>query len=115
MKRAISILATSVAVLTASAAAAAEHTILILPDAYFPQVTYLESGDTVRFVNVSGGSKNIISKNGSWELGPIQDQQEVTMEIIEGVQKTFYDADNKTPEGEYVIEGRMTFSIAPLQ
>lgn len=114
MKRAFTIVATVATLFAAHSAAAAEHTILILPDAYFPTISYIDSGDTVRFVNVSGGEHNIIAKNDSWEIGPIPDNGEVTMLIDSTVQKTFYDKDAVDADGAYLIEGAMSFSDAPL-
>ncbi len=114
MKRAISVVATVATLFAASSAAAAEHTILILPDTYFPRITYLNQGDTVRFINASGAEHTLVAKNDSWELGPIPEQGEVTMTIETGVQKTFYDKDSEIVDGEYQVEGRMSFAAAPL-
>lgn len=114
MKRAISILATAATLFTATSAAATEHTILILPDAYFPQITYLDEGDTVRFVNVSGLAHNMIAKNESWEAGPIPTDGDLTMTITNSVQKTFYNKATQLGDGTYAVEGRMSFAEAPV-
>jgi plastocyanin len=114
MKRTISLVATLATLAIGTAATAAEHVILILPDAYFPQITYMEPGDTVKFVNASGTAQSIIAKNDSWTLGPIASEAEASMLIDIGVQKTFYNADLTTEDGEYAIEGRMSFGAAPL-
>ncbi|MEP2889574.1 hypothetical protein [Tateyamaria sp.] len=114
MKRVISAVATVATLFAASPVAAAEHMILILEDAYFPQVTYLERGDTVRFVNASGLSHNIIAKNNSWELGPIPVDGEVTLLIDDGVQKTFYNTASEGEDGVFLVEGKMSYSNAPL-
>ncbi|MEL6450157.1 MAG: hypothetical protein AAFQ19_02775 [Pseudomonadota bacterium] len=114
MKRAISLVATLATLTTATAAHAAEHTILILPDAYFPQITYLTAGDTVHFENASGGSHNIVAKNDSWELGPIPNDGQVTITVPAGMQTTFYAKDLQDENGNFLVEGRMSFSPAPL-
>lgn len=114
MKRAISILATAATLLSATTATADEHTILILPDAYFPQITYLDEGDTVRFVNVSGLAHSLISKNDSWEAGPIPNEGELTMIITNSVQKTFYNKASELEDGSFGVEGRMSFAEAPV-
>ena len=114
MKRAISIVATVATLTAASATHAAEHTILILPGAYFPQVTYLKEGDTVHFQNWSGAPHSIIAKNDSWEMGPIADEGQASSVIAVGVQKTFYDQASQGEDGAYLVEGRMSFSDAPL-
>lgn len=114
MKRAFSIMATVAALSVASAAAAKEHTVLVLPDAYFPQITYLNPGDTVRFINMSGGEHNIIAKDSAWELGPIPDQGEATVNVSPLKEKTFYDKDAVNDSGEYIVQGEMSFDTAPL-
>jgi len=114
MKRAISIVATIATLSAATTAAAAELTVLILPDAYFPEITYLNSGDTVRFINQSGVEQSIISENAAWELGPIPDQGEVTMVIDGGVEKSFYNKDMTDENGAYLVGGEVSFSTAPL-
>lgn len=93
-------------------AQAVEHTVLILPDAYFPRITYMAPGDTVRFVNETGETHEIIAKNGDWTL-EIDAEGEEIMVINTGVQKTFYDAASES-EGEYLVEGKMSFSPPPI-
>jgi len=115
MKRATYILATVATMAAATTATAEQHEIIILQDAYFPQVTYLDSGDTVRFINLSGATHNIIAKNGSWEIGPIASEGEYVMTMTQGTQNTFYNKDATSEEdGSFLIEGRMSFSEAPL-
>ena len=114
MKRAISVLATVATLFAANSAAATEHTILILPDAYFPQVTYLDEGDTVRFVNASGGSHSVIAEDESWEIGPIASEGEATLVIEGGVEKMFYNKASQAEDGTYAVEGQVSFSDAPL-
>ena len=114
MKRAITLLATVATLASATAAQAAEHTILILPDAYFPAVTYVNDGDTVRFSNQSGSQHTIIAKNNSWELGPITNGATVSLQFNKGVQNTFYNKDSKDSDGNYLVTGTVSFSAAPL-
>ena len=114
MKRAFSVVATVATLFAAGTAAATEHTILILEDAYFPQVTYLDRGDTVRFVNASGLPHSIIAKNDNWEIGPIPEDGEMTLLVDDGVQKTFYSKDSEADDGTFGVEGRMSYSDAPL-
>ncbi|WP_299375811.1 hypothetical protein [uncultured Tateyamaria sp.] len=114
MKRAITLLATVATLASATAAQAAEHTILILPDAYFPAVTYVNDGDTVRFNNQSGAQHTIIAKNNSWELGPITNGATVSLQFNKGDQNEFYNKNAKDSEGNYVVVGTVSFATAPL-
>ncbi|WP_299622475.1 hypothetical protein [uncultured Tateyamaria sp.] len=114
MKHKFTALAAAATMAIGTVAHAAEHNILILPDAYFPAITYMEPGDTVRFTNVSGSNQSIIAKNNDWVIGPIAPDSEVTMVIETGVQKTFYNKDLTNDDGTYSVEGKMSFSAAPL-
>lgn len=114
MKHATSVLAAVAALTFGTAARAAEHNILILPDAYFPAITYIQPGDTVRFTNVSGLNQSIVAKNNDWTIGPIAPDAEATIVVPTGVQKTFYNADLTNEDGTYSVVGKMSFSAAPL-
>ena len=114
MKRALSVVATVAALSVATTATAAEHTILILPDAYFPEITYLDTGDSVRFVNVSGTEHNIIAKDSTWEIGPIPEQGEAVLEVDTVAERLFYNKDVLNSDGSYFIQGGMSFDTAPL-
>lgn len=115
MKRAMQIGAVLATLTAATAVSAAEHEVLILPDAYFPSVLYIDEGDTVKFTNLTGTEHNIVSKHASWALGPIADQGSVTMIVEQGVQTTFYDADAVSEEdGSFLVEGNLSFAAAPL-
>lgn len=115
MKRALQLGAVLATLTAATAVSAAEQEILILPDAYFPSVLYLDAGDTVTFTNLTGSEHNIVSKHGSWTLGPIADQGSVTLVVDENVQTTFYDADKVSEEdGSFLVEGHFSFADAPL-
>ncbi|WP_299732458.1 hypothetical protein [uncultured Tateyamaria sp.] len=114
MKRAFSIVATVAALSVASAAAATEHTILILPDAYFPQITYVDNGDSVRFVNVSGAEHNIIAQDSSWEIGPIADQGEAVLSVNSVTERSFFNKDATGEDGTYIVQGDISFDTAPL-
>ena len=115
MKRAMQISAVLATLTAATAVSAAEHEILILPDAYFPSILYIDDGDTVKFTNLTGSEHNIVAKNDKWFLGPIAAQTSVTMVMEQGTQTTFYDADAVSDEdGSFLVEGRMSFGDAPL-
>lgn len=115
MKRAIFVGITTAALSLATAVQAEEHVVLILPDAYFPSITYMNNGDTVRFVNASGVEHNIISKNGNWSMGPLNPNGEETMVVDNTVQKTFYNAASMNSDGTYAMAGIMSFANGPIE
>ncbi|KIC50936.1 hypothetical protein [Tateyamaria sp. ANG-S1] len=115
MQRMMQIGAVLAMLTTATAVSAAEHEILILPDAYFPSILYIDDGDTVKFTNLTGSEHSIVAKNDSWAIGPIADQASVSMVVEKGTQTTFYDANAVSEEdGSFLVEGRMSFAEAPL-
>ena len=50
---------------------ALEHEILVLPDAYFPQTSYVTAGDTLIFFNEVGSSITVTSIDEQWSTGPM--------------------------------------------
>lgn len=115
MKRAMQFGAVLATLTAATAVSAAEHEILILPDAYFPSIVYLDAGDTVTFTNLTGSEHNIVAKNDKWSIGPIADQASASMVIEENTQTTYYDADNVSEEdGSFLVQGNLSFADAPL-
>lgn len=115
MKRVLSVLATAATLCAPTSALAAEHTITILDFAYFPQVTYLATGDTVHFINASGLPHTVISANEDWEVGPIPTQGEASIVISEGMATTFFDKESADEDGNFTVEGGLSLSSAPLQ
>jgi len=113
MKRAFSILAVTAALFATHAAAATEHTVLILPDAYFPQITYVSSGDTVRFINMSGQEHDVIAEGEAWAIEDIQDTSEAVISITSDMEATFYNK-NSSNDGSYQVQGEFSFDAAPL-
>lgn len=97
-----------------STAAAEEHIVLILPDAYFPNITYVDAGDTVRFVNASGTQHTVIARKNRWSVGPLNDQQEYVMAIADDIETVFYQDGAVDEEGNYTVDGRFSFSPAPI-
>lgn len=46
-------------------ASAAEHEIMVMREGYFPTVTYLNAGDTIRFTNNAGSGARVRECNGT--------------------------------------------------
>lgn len=114
MKRAMTLAVTASVTLWAGVAQAAEHQILMLGDAFFPSVTYADPGDTLRFVNVTESSQNVLAKNDKWALGPIAPNGEATIVIAPGVQSTFYNPDLVDSNGDMYVRGNFNFGEAPI-
>ena len=67
-----------------------EHTVMILAVSYFPQITEVEEGCLVRFVNASGKDHKIIHSGGVWATLPIKDGQELLIDIEAGMDGDFH-------------------------
>ena len=101
--------------MSAQAAGAAEHTILIMPDAYFPDIMHVDPGDEVIFVNTTGSSHNIVAKDEAWTIGPIPASGEMRITIVEDQETTYYNADETNSDtGEYSVTGYLSFEDAPI-
>lgn len=113
MKRAFSILTVTAALFATHTAAATEHTVLILPDAYFPQITYVSSGDSVRFVNMSGQEQDVIAEDEAWAIEDIQDTSDAVISITSDMAATFYNKNSGNGDA-YQVKGEFSFDAAPL-
>ena len=114
MTRAI-IIGTAVSMLSlATAASAAEHDILILPDTYFPEPTYLNPGDTVKFINMSGDEHTIIAANETWTIGPLGIDQNYTLVVDSEIERTVHNANAINSDGSYAVTGDISFDASPI-
>lgn len=93
---------------SASAAWADEYIVIILGSAYFPQKTAVEMGDVVRFVNVSGQEHTVIHSDGAWMTLPIEDGEELLVQIEKGMTGAFYG------QAKELITGRLDLLRRPL-
>ena len=66
---------------SATFAVAEEHTILFLGDAFFPEVSYIHPGDTIRFVNAAATELNVMGEGAAWTVGPIAINGEATVNV----------------------------------
>lgn len=114
MKRALFIATTLAGLGMASVANAAEHEILILPDAYFPETTYLDPGDQVKFINESGDVHTIVASSGSWSIGPLNAGQEHILTIDNEIERTFHNANVLNSDGTYAVNGDISFDPSPI-
>jgi plastocyanin len=98
----------SVSFITGSARAE-EHIVMILGSAYFPRTTAVASGDTVRFVNVSGTTHVVTSKANLWTTGPIGEGEEIIIAMTPEMTGGF------SGQAEKEIEGQFDFVRAPFK
>ena len=78
--------------LAAAPVHAEEHTIVLTGFSYFPAITYLSAGDTVRFINESGEEQTVVGKDVGWVVGPLQDSEEGLLTVNEETELAFYSA-----------------------
>lgn len=101
--------AVAAAALTFSAgiSSAEQYRIMMMGEAFFPEVTYLTSGDQVVFVNMSGETRDIVAEDESWAVTALGDGAEASVTVIQGMSNRYTTV---TAEGD--IEGRMNFGGA---
>ena len=100
---------------TASMANEKEHDILILPDTYFPETTYLKPGDKVNFINVSGDTHTIIAANEEWTIGPLDIDEVHQMVVVPEIERTFHNANAINSDGTYAVTGDISFDDSPVE
>lgn len=47
-------------------AIAEEHMVIVTGFSYFPAITYAQPGDSIRFINQSGGPEIVVGRNTGW-------------------------------------------------
>ncbi|MEO0939167.1 MAG: hypothetical protein AAFY38_13525 [Pseudomonadota bacterium] len=112
----------SAAALCATATHAEEHEVLILGSGFFPGIIYADTGDTIRFVNVSDNPQYLIGDDDRWAIGPIANDAEQVLNVIPGLLNRFisttepdksYDDFNGEDQPEAAI-GTMSYGQPPL-
>ena len=113
MLRKTSTLAVLAVMTSATFAVAEEHTILFLGDAFFPEVSYIHPGDTIRFVNASAEELNVMGAGEAWTVGPIAINGEATINVTGNMEMKYFDADSADEEGSLSVAGDLSFDPAP--
>lgn len=62
MLRKIGAAALAFGVLSAGTAQALEHQVMIIAGAFFPEITYVQDGDTVTFINQDIGQRQVFGE-----------------------------------------------------
>ena len=66
-----------------------EHKITVLPDAYFPETTYVPAGDTIVFVNETDGVLTVTALDQTWETEEFGIDQTESLAITAEMAKSF--------------------------
>lgn len=100
---------------TAGAASAEEFRVLMMDYAFFPETSYVQPGDTITFVNMSGITRVIKSKNGAWETAELIDGAEATVTVFDGMQTAYITRiDGVGGAGVNAVEGGSTSTDVDL-
>lgn len=63
--------------------------ILMMENAFFPEVTFVQPGDTITFVNMSGLPRNIAATDKSWDTENIMDGGSLTVTVSSEMSSEF--------------------------
>lgn len=105
--------------MTATAAWAVDHQVLIVDGAYFPPLVYADPGDRLVFVNASSGVHIVQASDESWTSGPIPVDGSFTLLLDDETPLVFNaSADtegNGGASGDEFLEqiGEITYDSAP--
>lgn len=69
---------------TTGSASAEEFRIMMMETAFFPDVSYVQPGDTVTFVNMSGTTRTIQALNNDWAIADMPDGAETAITVSQG-------------------------------
>lgn len=82
--------ATAVTLTFAAGPVSAEnYRVLMMDYAFFPEISYVQDGDTITFVNMSGITRIIEAKNQSWATPEMADGAEATIPVYKGMQNAY--------------------------
>ena len=93
---------------------AAEHEITVLPDAYFPETTYVSAGDTIVFVNEADGVLTVTALDQTWETEEFGVDQTESLAVTAEMAKSFFHDGLANEDGDTTIKGFINFGAAPL-
>jgi len=95
----------------AGTASAAEHQVFLVEGGFFPEVVFVQVGDTVVFTNTTNTSENVVAADASWATSEIPTEGAATVAITEDMVLAFaYDEGSEAPK-----LGNFSFDPAPLQ
>ncbi|WP_298858010.1 hypothetical protein [uncultured Sulfitobacter sp.] len=104
---------------TTGSASAEEYRILMMDYAFFPEINYVQPGDTVIFENASGEMRDVAAEDGSWIIAGMADGSETAMSIVAGMPNRFQslvpggEGDEVDENGNVAVVGILNFSGQP--
>lgn len=91
-----------------------EHQILVLPDAYFPQTSYVSASDTIVFINKSEATITVISADEEWSTGALAPNQSAAVMVVAGMTTDFFHEGQLDENGDPAATGIISFSDVPI-
>ena len=114
MLRKTTLMAGLATLIFSTSVSALEHQILVLPDAYFPQTSYVTAGDSLVFVNQSDVVITVTSADEEWTTGALGFEQAATILVVAGMTADFFHEGIEDENGDPAVTGIIEFGTAPL-
>jgi plastocyanin len=96
---------------TGTAVLAQTHDVMILDQAFFPAVIYVEAGDTITFTNSSDGSRTVKAADDSWQSETLSKGSSFSYVIDPSSPLRFT---SSAGQGGDAYEGAISFDEPPL-
>lgn len=93
--------------LLANVSRAEEQVVIVMKNTFFPTVSYVDVGDTVRFVNTAPGVQTIMATDERWRIGPLNPGGEAVLTVVEGISQQFQSSTGTE------VGGRFSFAPGP--
>lgn len=94
-----------------TAVLAQTHDVMILDQAFFPAVIYVETGDTINFTNSADGSRIVKAPDESWTSEPLSTGSTFSYVVDSASPLVFA---SSTGHGGDGYEGTISFDEPPL-
>ncbi|UWR23221.1 hypothetical protein [Sulfitobacter sp. S190] len=102
--------ATTLIASSSMAREAQTHNILVFGTAYFPDITFVQPGDTLTFINEADVPHTVATGEEGWTTGEIPVAGAVSVLVEEDMQTTF----SGVGEEEALLEGALDFNPPPV-
>lgn len=74
----------------AQSAAAEEKLVFITENGFFPEIIYMDDGDTLTFVNDDNEAHKISGEDGEWETTVVNVAQSQSITVWQGMKNRYY-------------------------